>query len=120
MGNIAIQKFHEVPGRPESRLQAGRPGFNTTQSQEISLLATRSRWALEPIQSPIQRVPGALSAGLKRTGRGAYHSPPPNTKVKKDWRYNSTPSYIFMTWCLINTEDNFWAFLSFRTTRQLF
>jgi hypothetical protein len=35
-----------------------------------------------PIQPPTQRVPGALSFGVKRPGRGGEHSPPSNVVVK--------------------------------------
>jgi hypothetical protein len=42
-----------------------------------------SRPALDPIQAPIQWVPGALSVGVKRPGREADHSPPSNAEVKE-------------------------------------
>jgi hypothetical protein len=38
--------------------------------------------ALEPTQPPIQRVPGALSPGVKREGREADHSAPSSAEVK--------------------------------------
>jgi hypothetical protein len=38
--------------------------------------------ALEPTQPPIQWVPITLSRGLKRPGREADHSPPPNAEFK--------------------------------------
>jgi hypothetical protein len=47
-------------------------------------------------QPPIQWVPGALSPGVKRPGRGADHSPPASAEVKKMWIYTSTPPYAFM------------------------
>jgi hypothetical protein len=34
-------------------------------------------------QSPIQRVPGALSLGVKRAGHEADHSPPSRSEVKE-------------------------------------
>jgi hypothetical protein len=36
-----------------------------------------------PTQPPIQRVPRALSPGVKRPGREADHSPPTSAEVKK-------------------------------------
>jgi hypothetical protein len=46
---------------------------------------------------PIQWVPGALSLGVKRPGRGADHSPPSSAKVKKCVELHShslnTPSW---------------------------
>jgi hypothetical protein len=60
-----------------------RPGLG------ICLFTTASRPALGPTQLPIQRVPGALSLGLKRPGREANHSPP-SAKVKHACSYTST------------------------------
>jgi hypothetical protein len=53
-------------------------------------------------QPPIQRVPGALFPGVKRSGRGADHSPPTRAEVKKMWIYTSTPQYAFMAQFLIS------------------
>jgi hypothetical protein len=39
------------------------------------------------IQPLIQRVPGALSPGVKQSGREADHSPPTSTDVEKTWVY---------------------------------
>jgi hypothetical protein len=50
---------------------------------EISLFTTASRTALRPSQPPTQWVPGALSLGVKRLGRGADHSPPSSAEVKE-------------------------------------
>jgi hypothetical protein len=38
------------------------------------VFTTASRTAQGPTQPPIQLVPGALSLGIKRPGREAYHS----------------------------------------------
>jgi hypothetical protein len=54
------------------------------------------RPALGPTQPLIQRVPGALSPGLKQAGRDADHSPETSAEVKKTWVYTSTPPYAFM------------------------
>jgi hypothetical protein len=39
---------------------------------------------------------GALSPGVKRSGREADHSTPTSAEVKKTWVYTSTPPYAFM------------------------
>jgi hypothetical protein len=39
--------------------------------------------------------------GVKHPGCEPEHSPPSNAKVKNVWSYTSTPSYIFMLWCLV-------------------
>jgi hypothetical protein len=44
---------------------------------------TKSRPVLGPTQPPIPWLPGALSLGLKRPGRGADHSPPSSAEVKE-------------------------------------
>jgi hypothetical protein len=60
------------------------------------LFSTSSIPVLRPIKPLIQWVPGALSPGIKRPGRGADHSPPTSAEVKKMWIYISTPPYAFM------------------------
>jgi hypothetical protein len=59
------------------------------------LFSTSSRPALESTQPPIQWVPGALSLGVKRSGREADHSPSASAEVEKMWIYMSTPPYTF-------------------------
>jgi hypothetical protein len=49
----------------------------------LCLFTTLSRTALEPTQPLIQRVPGALSLGVKRPGCEADHSPPSSAEVKE-------------------------------------
>jgi len=48
---------------------------------------------LGPTQPPMQRVPRALSLGVKRPGREADLSPPSSAEVKNAWIYTSTPQY---------------------------
>jgi hypothetical protein len=57
--------------------------------------STSSRPALGLIQPPIEWVPGAISPGVKRSGREGDHSSPTSTEVKKMWIYTSTPPYAF-------------------------
>jgi hypothetical protein len=60
------------------------------------IFSKSSRPALRSTQPHIQWVPGALSAGLKRPGREADHSPPTSAEVMKMWIYTSAPPYVFM------------------------
>jgi hypothetical protein len=59
-------------------------GFESRQGLGIFLSSTATLLPLEPTQPPIQCVPGTLSLGIKRLGRGAI---PPLTQ------------YAFMAWC---------------------
>jgi hypothetical protein len=68
------------------------------------LYLNASRRELEPTQSPIQQVPAALSAGLKRTGRETDPSPLTSVEVKKVWSCTFSLPYSFMAWCLIKQE----------------
>jgi hypothetical protein len=72
--------------------------FSNKKSVGISvcIFLLSSRPALEPTQPPIQRVPVALSPGIKRSGREADHAPPTSAEVKKTWIYKTTPPYAFM------------------------
>jgi hypothetical protein len=74
-----------------SRLQDGRPGFDSQQGQESSF-ATISRPALRPTQPPMKLVVGALSLGIKWSGHGAHHSPPSSAKVKNAQSCVSSPN----------------------------
>jgi hypothetical protein len=44
---------------------------------------------------------GALSHRVKPEGCQADHSPPTSAEVKNTWIYTPTPTYAFMTLCLI-------------------
>jgi hypothetical protein len=54
------------------------------------LFFTSSRPALRPTQRPIVWVPGALSPGVNRPGRGADRSPPASAEVEKTRILTST------------------------------
>jgi len=56
--------------------------FDSRQGLGIFLFITASKQALGPTQHPIQRVPGALSLGVNRSGREAEHSLPSSAEVK--------------------------------------
>jgi hypothetical protein len=50
---------------------------------------------------------GDLFLGVKWLGHEAYYSTPSTAEVTNVWSYTSTPSYIFITWCLIKHRGNF-------------
>jgi hypothetical protein len=58
----------------------------------FSLFTTAFGPALVPTQPPIQRVPGALTLGIKRQGHGADYSSPSSSEIKNVWSYTSTPN----------------------------
>jgi hypothetical protein len=74
-------------------------GFDSRRGVGIFLFTTASRTALGSTQPPIQWVTGALSLGVKRTGREANHSSHLVPRSKNVWSYISTPQYAFMAWC---------------------
>jgi hypothetical protein len=58
-------------------------GFDSRRGLGIFLFTTAARTALGPTQSPILWVPGALSLGVKRSGRETDHSSPSSAEVKE-------------------------------------
>jgi hypothetical protein len=64
--------------------------------------STLSRPALGSTQPPIQRVPGALSPGVKRPVLEADPDLAASAGDKKMWIYTSTPPNAFMAQCLIS------------------
>jgi hypothetical protein len=71
--------------------RAGRPGFDSRQTQEVLLYPTESRHALAPTQPPTQWVEGPLSSEVERPGREADHSPPSSAEVKNSRAIPSLP-----------------------------
>jgi hypothetical protein len=73
-------------------LRAGRPRGRSLSPSRVKnfLFSTLSRPALGPTQPPIQRVPGALSLGIKQQGREGDCSPPASDELKKIRIYIST------------------------------
>jgi hypothetical protein len=62
-------------------------GFDSRQGLWIFMSTTASITALEPIQTPIQWVPGALPSEIKRLTTHLHLLP----KSKNAWGYTSTP-----------------------------
>jgi hypothetical protein len=69
-------------------------GVDSRQGQEISFF-------LSTAQSFIQRVPEALSLGIKQQERETDHSPLFSAEVKNGGAIPPSP-YDFMSYCLIN------------------
>jgi hypothetical protein len=101
-----------------TNLRAGRPGFDSRHKRGPFLFATASRPVLGPTQPLIQCVPGALSPGVKRTGREADHSPPSSAEIKNAWSYISPPPHVFMAWHLVKHRNNFTFALEKTVTKQ--
>jgi hypothetical protein len=73
----------------------------------------RCCYGLGPTHLPIPLATGALSLGVKRTGREADHSPPSSAEVKNFvcvcvcvcGELYSTPQYAFMAWCSAKIQE---------------
>jgi hypothetical protein len=118
----------QVPQSVQTFLRAGRPSFDCQHGQKIFLLATASKLALGPTQTPFQWVPGALSLGKRRMGSEADHSPPSgadvknewtyeaghsppsSAAVKNEWSYSTTPPCVCMAWYLMSTSHRLCIF----------
>jgi hypothetical protein len=66
-----------------------------------------SRAALGPTQPPIRWVTGALSLGVKRSGREADHSPPSSAEVKKREAIHPFPNMPSWRGAQLKHRDNF-------------
>jgi hypothetical protein len=66
-------------------------------TSKIFIFSAASRPPLEPIQSPIQWVPGVLSLGLKRSGRQADNFPPSTVVVKNGGAISPLPIRLYGT-----------------------
>jgi hypothetical protein len=88
---ISITKGAGIAQRYSAGLRAEKSGFEFRQGLGIFLLTTANRQVLRPTQSPIQRVTGALSLGVKWSGCEDDHSPPSSAEVRNAWSYISSP-----------------------------
>jgi len=73
-------------------------GFHFWRGLGIFLFTTASRTALGHTHSPIQRVLGATSLGVKRPGREADHSSSSSATVK-EWVELYLHSIYMSSWC---------------------
>jgi hypothetical protein len=75
----------------------GQSGFNPQQRQRIFPVASVSRLAVGPTQSPVQWIPGVLSPGIKR-GRGGMLTTLPHlvTRLGICRSYTCSPSNASM------------------------
>jgi len=78
-----------------SRLQAGRPGFNSRQMQwwDFSLHhRVQTGSGFHP--ASYSKATGSSSPDIKRPGCEGEHLPPCSAKIKNAWSYTSTPQYL--------------------------
>jgi hypothetical protein len=61
-----------------------------------ALFSKSSTIALPPKQAPFQWVQGALSVGLKRSGRKRNRLSASSPPVKNEWSYTFTAAYAFI------------------------
>jgi hypothetical protein len=108
---VTRTQSRESPVGVGTGLLVGRSVFDSRQGLGIFFVATVSRPALGPKQSPIQWILGSLFLGVKRPGREADHSPPSSAKVKNVWSYTSTLQYVFIALCLAMQRYNFTFYL---------
>jgi hypothetical protein len=76
-------------------------GFDSRRGLGIFVFTTASRTTLGTTQPPIQWVPRVLSLGVKRSGRGADHSPHIVARSNNEWSYTFTPRYALIAWCSV-------------------
>lgn len=65
-------------------------------ARDMLLHQKKSRPSEGTTHFPVQVVPGALSARVKRKYRDADHLPPSSVEVKNESSCNFTPSYAFV------------------------
>jgi hypothetical protein len=70
-----------------------------TEGSELESWYVEEFSLLVDVQTGSESHPASIpmdTAGIKRTGLEADHSPPTSTEVKKTWIYTATPTYAFM------------------------
>jgi hypothetical protein len=71
--------------------------------RDKTMFVLSRRPALGPTQPPVQLLPlvtETISSWIKRPGLECDHSPTSNDNLKNARNYTSTPTYVFMAWCL--------------------
>jgi hypothetical protein len=95
---VLFHQYRWQRSRYRDWLRAGRPRGRSSSPGRVKnfRFSMSSRPALGSTQPHLQRVPGALSPGIKRPEREADHSPPTSAEVKKMWICTPTSPYTFM------------------------
>jgi hypothetical protein len=95
-----VRGIARIAQRYSTGLRAGLSGIRVPAEAENFSLHRRVQTGsgAHPSKSPIQCVPGALSLGVKPSGREADHSSPSSAEVKNAWSYAFTPANRLMTW----------------------
>jgi hypothetical protein len=73
--------------------------------EQFFLFSSPSTPALGPNPTSHKLGAGGSSAGIKRPGREADHSPSSSAEMKNTWSYTSIPPYVFIVWRLIKQRD---------------
>jgi hypothetical protein len=103
----------------QSPVKQTSSGFNSWQRQEIFLYSTAYGPALGATQPHIEWIPGTLSPGIKRMERETDHPFSSSAEVKREWRCNSTPPYIFVFWCLSEVQVQLHLYRMYNKKLQL-
>jgi hypothetical protein len=104
-GIEAKRTFVDCSANIVTKLWARWPGFNSRQGAGFLFFVTASRPALRSTKRPIRWVFGAVSPGVKWSGREYDHLPLSSADVKSAWSYTSTPPYVFTAWSLVKHRD---------------
>jgi hypothetical protein len=101
----ALSDVHKSRGNSASivtRLRARRLGFDSRQEQQRSSLPyhVQTGSGAHPASYTMGTTYPGGGGGLKWPMREPDLSPPSSVEVKNAWSYTSTPSRVFMAWCL--------------------
>lgn len=100
--NWAIFSYLDFQKANRIETEQWQIGQSSSPGRGMICLLSSSGLTLRPTKTPIQRVSGALSPGLKWQEREADHPLPASAEVKNTWIYTSTPPEVFLTKCLTN------------------
>jgi hypothetical protein len=80
--------------------------MNQTYFFLLGFIKAASRLTLGSTQLPVKWA-SALLMEIKLPGCKVEHPPPYSTEDKSVWSYTSSPSSVFVPWCLIKHKHNF-------------
>jgi hypothetical protein len=88
------------------RLQAGRPRFDSwRRHRRNSFLRHRVQTGSGLHPASYLMGTGGSFAGNKAAGSWSWQLTPSSAEVKNSWSYTSTPTYVFIAWCLVKYVD---------------
>ena len=65
---------------------------------------------MAPTKTPIQKLSGANSSGIKRLVREEDTSAATGARITNAWVCKSTPLYVSLAWCLISNKHKLDSF----------